>query len=171
MKLNFGCGAIYKDGWVNADIDLKVKADVYLDVNQTNLPWSNNSFDYILADNVIEHLPEDKVRYLLHEFNRILVPGGKLEIYVPHFTGILTKYLGHYRGYGVNSLCDERDIFSVVKEEILPISRCSTAGYKWLRWLNWFKFLFNCSRGWQQICEKFTWGGFEEIHYILEAKK
>lgn len=167
-KLNFGCGQIYKEGWINVDIDPNVRCDVLLKEGIDKLPLPGNYFDCILADNVIEHLPEDKVRILLEEFHRILRPGGHVEIYVPHFTGILTKYRAHYKGYGVNSFCDERDIFGVVKEEILPISRCSTAGYRWLRWMNGFKFLFNgFGRGWQQVCEKFCPGGFEEYHVIL----
>ena len=169
--LNFGCGQVHLNGWVNADIDASVNPDILINPNAARLPFLGNYFDYILADNVIEHLPEDKVRLLLEEFHRILRPGGRVEIYVPHFTGILTKYRAHYKGYGVNSFCDERDIFKVVWEEILPISRCSTAGYKFMRWLNWFTPVFNLGRPWQQIMEKFWPGGFEEYHVLLEVVK
>jgi predicted SAM-dependent methyltransferase len=171
IKLNFGCGSDYREGWVNLDIDRNVKADVYLKKGEKKLPFKNNSVRYILADNVLEHLSPLAVKNLLKEFERILVPGGRLKIYVPHFTGILTKYLGHYKGYGVNSFCDERDLFDVVKEELILISRCKTAGYKWLRFLNIFNPLFNFGgRGMQQFYEKFLPGGFEEICFIMEVK-
>lgn len=169
--LNFGCGQVYKEGWLNLDIDPTAKCDMVYN-GKVPLPFKDNEFDYILCDNVLEHFDSREVRKYLEEFHRILAPKGQLEIYVPHFTGILTKYRAHWKGYGVNSLCDERDLFNVVKEELLPISRCSTAGYRWLRWLNWFSFLFNgFGRGWQQVCEKFCWGGFEEIRFVLEVKK
>jgi len=170
-KLNVGCGSVYKDGWINLDCNTKIKADVYADITK-KLPFDDSTIDYILADNVIEHLKIEDVQLLLREFNRILIPGGTLEIYVPHFTGILTKYLGHQKGYGVNSLCDEREIFNVVYEQLILISRCKTAGYQGLRFLNIFNFILNSfGRTWQQICEKFWPGGIEEIRFLMVAKK
>jgi len=166
MKLNIGCGKVYINGWTNLDNNKEVKADVYADIEK-KLPFKDKTFDRIICDNVLEHIPQDKIRGILEEFIRVLKLDGKLEIYAPHFTGILVKYLGHYKGYGVNSFCDERDLFKVVDKELILVSRCSSAGYKSLRFLNRFNFLFNFNKTWQQLCEKFWFGGFEEIHYTI----
>jgi len=177
-KLNFGAGNVHKpitEGWINADIDPATYPNVLIKRitrSGQRLPFKKNQFQYILADNVLEHLAPNEVRLVLKEFQRILQPGGRLEIFVPHFTGILTKYLGHIKSYGINSFCDERDMFTVLEEELLPISRCSTAGYQFLTFLNAFAPLFNMfGRTWQQIMEKFWPGGFEEIRFLMEPVK
>lgn len=170
-KLNFGCGQVYLEGVVNADIDPNLRTDVLLS-RTLPLPFKDNSFDEILVDNVLEHFTPSKARKYLEEFHRILKPKGRIQIFVPHFTGILTKYRAHWKGYGVNSFCDDRDLFKVVFEQILLISRCSTAGYKWLRWLNMFNPLFNMfGRTGKQFFEKFWPGGFEEYEVIMEVIK
>lgn len=47
-------------------------ADVKADI--CNLPFENNSFDFILCNHVLEHIPDDKKA--MQELYRILKPGG-----------------------------------------------------------------------------------------------
>jgi SAM-dependent methyltransferase len=56
------------------DYDLKV------------FPWpvSDNSYDLVLCQHVLEHLPD--TAKTLEEFNRIIAPGGKIYIETPHYT-------------------------------------------------------------------------------------
>lgn len=83
MKINFGCGEDYKEGWVNVD-KCKVKADLIYDLDVFPYPFKDSSADYILCRSVLEHLKD----YIsaLKEMHRILKSGGMIEIFVPHFS-------------------------------------------------------------------------------------
>ena len=56
-----------------------------------NLPFENETFDLILATDIIEHVDDDG--RAVRELQRVLTPGGKLLITVPafrHFGGTTT---------------------------------------------------------------------------------
>jgi SAM-dependent methyltransferase len=82
-KLNLGSGSDIKEGWVNLNIVHVPGVDVVHDIEKLPLPFADNSFDEILAQDILEH-----VQYLpvLKDLYRILKPGGSLHIRVPHFT-------------------------------------------------------------------------------------
>ena len=48
------------------------------------MPFSDGSFEIIYASHVLEHIPWYQVEGALREWNRILKPGGQLEIWVPN---------------------------------------------------------------------------------------
>ncbi|MFC1701023.1 methyltransferase domain-containing protein [Patescibacteria group bacterium] len=98
-KLNLGCGKFPKDGYINLDIDKNSIADIFWDLREFPYPFENNSFSLIEACHVIEHLPEplDAIK----ELNRILTPGGKLIMKVPHFSRGNT-HPDHKRGFDVS---------------------------------------------------------------------
>lgn len=81
IKVNLGCGEEYKKGWINVDIDKTAKADKYCDFNE-KLPFENESVDYILCEQVIEHL--DKPIQFLCECHRILKTEGVLRLLFPN---------------------------------------------------------------------------------------
>lgn len=75
-------------------IEKLVRADV------TNLPFPDNSFDVILALDLIEHVEDDKG--LLREFHRVAAPGAKVLITVPAHPYLWSEHdeaLHHYRRY------------------------------------------------------------------------
>ena len=83
VKLNLGCGSDVKDGWQNYDmfpIDDRVKT-----INLNNIPFKfkDDSVDYILISHVFEHLMINRLDFLL-EIERVLKPGGIIEIKVPY---------------------------------------------------------------------------------------
>ena len=61
----------------------------------TKFPWpiQDNSYDLVICQHVIEHLP-DTVKSL-EELNRITAPGGKVLVETPHYT-----WFEAYRHYG-----------------------------------------------------------------------
>jgi len=66
----------------------------------TNLPFAGNSFDIILALDLIEHVEDDAA--LLREFHRIAAPGAKVLITVPAHPYLWSEHdeaLHHYRRY------------------------------------------------------------------------
>lgn len=81
--LNVGCGyAQYKfPNVVNVDAFDICKPDVVLDLNQTPYPFESESFDHVIANHIIEHLPNWWGAF--NEFARVLKPNGVLEIWVP----------------------------------------------------------------------------------------
>ena len=175
-KVNYGCGADYREGWINVDIVEETKwrgvgrpPDLLVVADECVLPLEDNSIDYILADSVIEHVERQRVHGLLMEFHRVLKPGGELEIWAPHFKGIMVKFVEHVRGYGINSFWFYERFF-IIHQKLLLASRSHCSGKRWMRGFNILNPLFNLSNTWQQICEKFVPGGFEEIHYVMAKK-
>jgi len=86
MKLNLGCGRDIRKGWINLDIKKRQGVDVVHDLNELPLPFDDNSFDFILCNDILEHI---EYIPLMDELHRILKKGGFLKIRVPHFTSSL----------------------------------------------------------------------------------
>lgn len=82
-RLNLGCGTDIRAGWLNLDKFALPGVDVCHDIQVLPLPFDEDSFDEVLCKDILEH-----VEYipLLGELHRILKPGGRLVIQVPHFT-------------------------------------------------------------------------------------
>ena len=82
MRLNLGCCDRHFDGFVN--VDLFPPADLIADLEQ-EWPWADSSVNYIIADDVLEHLP-DKV-HTMNEAWRVLEHGGEFHLRVPTTSG------------------------------------------------------------------------------------
>jgi len=97
VKLNLGAGNFHKEGFINTDIDPKTNPNIVHNLEDFPYPFKN--VDLIEIDHVLEHIPDPfKV---MRELHRILKPGGKLVIKVPHFTRALTQP-NHKRGFDVS---------------------------------------------------------------------
>jgi len=86
--LNLGSGRDYIEGWTNADLDPTMNPDIVcnFDAQDLELPFDNDTFDLIWCSNTMEHiwyLPQ-----LKDELLRILQPGGKLIVVVPHYLSL-----------------------------------------------------------------------------------
>lgn len=82
-KLNLGCGNDIKAGWTNLDIAALEGVDVVHDLSVLPLPFKSNTFSEVLCQDILEHLHYID---LLKEIHRVMQPGAKLHIRVPHFT-------------------------------------------------------------------------------------
>jgi SAM-dependent methyltransferase len=82
-KLNLGSGTDIRAGWVNLDRSALPGVDIVHDIEQLPLPFPSDSFDYVLCQDVLEHI--DYIP-LLRDIWRIMRTGGTLHIRVPHFT-------------------------------------------------------------------------------------
>lgn len=82
-RLNVGCGVDVKQGWINLDSANLPGVDVVHDIQVHPLPFGDSEFDFILCQDVLEHVEYIPV---LRELHRILKKGGSLVIRVPHFT-------------------------------------------------------------------------------------
>lgn len=184
-KLNLGCGSFKKENFVNVDSNPDVKPDVLHNLDEFPYPFDSNRFEHIEADHVLEHLhhPLEAIT----EIHRILTPGGKLIIRVPHSSRGFT-HPDHKRGFdvtlpyyfnqsfkggfaGVEYIKDTMQMHwfaqPYLKKDILhPVifSIMTVLGKIIDRLAN-----INpeaCSRIW---C--YWVGGFEEIEYVLICKK
>jgi len=97
-RLNLGCGAFKKPGFVNVDGDAGFEPDVLLDLDELPYPFESASFDLIEADHVLEHLADPFA--VMRELHRILAVGGTLVVRVPHFSRGFT-HADHKRGFDV----------------------------------------------------------------------
>jgi len=86
MKLNLGSGQNRKDGYVNIDKYPTFAPDLVWDLEQTPWPFEAGSVEAISACHVLEHLGATPEVFLavMKELHRVLAPGGKVEIRVPH---------------------------------------------------------------------------------------
>lgn len=98
--LNVGCGTDIKVNtkgtasreeldlqqfeWINLDARDLPGVDVVSDAR--TLPFEDGHFDFLLAQDILEHIPQEDTTTTLQEWQRVLAPGGVIEIRVPHFT-------------------------------------------------------------------------------------
>src|SRR6185295_18538542 len=81
--LNIGCGfaKFSAKNVINVDAFDNCRPDIVWDLNKTPYPFETGTFDLILANHIIEHLPNWWDCF--NECSRILKENGKLEIWVP----------------------------------------------------------------------------------------
>lgn len=104
--LELGChkghllNELFQNGYKNLDaIDIKDLREYEnlkkytkffeLDLNKKLLPFQNNSFDLLYSLQVLEHL--ENPHFFARECRRVLKPGGKLIISMPHGHNLASK--------------------------------------------------------------------------------
>lgn len=186
-KLNLGAGESKKEGYVNLDWNPLAEPDVAHDLNVIPYPFPDNSFDLVEASHVLEHL--DKPFAIMKELHRILKPGGRLEIKVPHFSRGFT-HAEHAHGFdvtfplyfnknftksgyiGVDFELREQEMRWMAFFHLLPYMGYGNFLVALLRIINSaISFMANlspafCSRVW---C--YWFGGFDEIRFSFKCLK
>lgn len=109
-KINLGCGSEIEKEWINVDWIDQPGVDVVHNLLEFPWPFKSNFADQMMARDVLEHMPlfnaknESTSIKFIEECWRILKPGGKLFITVPHWQ---SKNLWidptHVRGYDEKS--------------------------------------------------------------------
>ncbi len=82
-KLNIGCGADIREGYVNCDVVKLPKADVVCDLDKYPWPFPDNSFSEIICSHILEHL--DDFNKAINEIWRISKPGAIIKVYSPYY--------------------------------------------------------------------------------------
>ena len=87
MKLNLGCGADIRNGYINIDIlpPNKMPPDVYKQGDIQSLDWlvKDDNVEEILAMDCLEYLPVNAVHPAVSNWANKLVSGGIMKILVP----------------------------------------------------------------------------------------
>ncbi len=86
IRINLGSGNDKREGYINVDSDKQFKPDKVEDVRK--LSFQDNYADEILARDILEHIPIEECQKTLHEWKRVLKPGGKLIIQCPNLDTI-----------------------------------------------------------------------------------
>ena len=81
VLLNLGCGADIRDGFINIDLYSDNPKVVNMDVRQ--LKFADNSVDFILASDILEHFSHHQTAAILREWHRVLKPNGSIIIRCP----------------------------------------------------------------------------------------
>ena len=93
LKLHLGCGSIHLDGYINTDIqDWAGACDLTADAGDLHM-FKDNSVDHIFNHALLEHIPPWDTRKTLREWNRVLKPGGRIQIEVPDLERIFQDWL------------------------------------------------------------------------------
>lgn len=79
--LHLGCGLIHRLGWINLDRYATEAADLMADA--VLLPFADGCAEAIQALQLVEHLGYVGTLYGLHEWARVLEPGGALLVETP----------------------------------------------------------------------------------------
>lgn len=86
IKLNLGCGDKIKRGFINIDSQKLKGVDIIHDLNKYPYPFQEGSIDYILCDNILEHLND--IVDPLDELWRVSKDKAEIDIIVPLFPGV-----------------------------------------------------------------------------------
>jgi len=81
--LVLGCGlrSYRREGWVNVDKAALPGVDARIDLNRFPWPFADESFDQVIAEDVLEHL--DNIVRVMEEIWRVLKPGCDVTITGP----------------------------------------------------------------------------------------
>ncbi|MFA5830725.1 MAG: methyltransferase domain-containing protein [Candidatus Paceibacterota bacterium] len=186
-KLNLGSGEHRKPGYINVDWQELTKPDVVHNLNVLPYPFSENTFDFVEAFHVLEHL--DKPFLVMKELHRITKPGGTVTIKVPHFSRGFT-HAEHAHGFDVtfplyfNPAFTTSGYFGVPFElkkmklhwlaffHLMPTMGYGKIIILILRGVNGFiSFLANISPAFTSRIWCFWVGGFDEIEFQFKCVK
>ena len=89
-SLQVGAGPHNLPGWLNSDIE-PMRDQIYLDVTQL-FPFRDETFRYVYAEQLIEHLPYEQAVFFLKESRRVLMSGGKIRLATPNLLRLLALF-------------------------------------------------------------------------------
>ena len=108
--LNLGCNQHPKPDHINVDAEAYPGVDVVADLEQ-HWPWDDNSIDYIIAEDLVEHLHNSI--FTMNEAWRVLKPGGIFHIWVPS-----TESLGAFQDPTHVSFWNENSFLYYMDESV-----------------------------------------------------
>ncbi len=130
MKLNFGCGKVVLDGYINCDLNPVDDRVCSIDLNFLPLPFDDGSVDEIVCSHVLEHL--DKPMSFVIDCYRILRKGGVFLVRLPCQANTLAHLrFNHTVGY-FDKVCKGADMSFSSENEIM-FDLVSVKGHLWFR--------------------------------------
>lgn len=113
IKLNLGCGVLFKAGWINVDKFINAeemregiknktyayqnaiweKGAEYVQADILKMPFPDNYADHVLMDNIIEHVKMRLVIPTMKEVYRVMKKGATLKLIAPCFDGLARDWI------------------------------------------------------------------------------
>jgi ubiquinone/menaquinone biosynthesis C-methylase UbiE len=93
-KLHIGAGDGALAGWLNTDIEPGADDVFFLDATKP-FPFTENTFDYVYSEHMIEHISRRDGSFMLSECRRVLKPSGTIRIATPDLQVIAGLYAGN----------------------------------------------------------------------------
>lgn len=91
--INFGCGGMTYEGWLNIDRGMPLHTDIDFDM-AAGLPFlPGDQFDAALSEAFLEHVERPVAERILRDVFRALRPGGTLRIAIPDLRDLIRIYL------------------------------------------------------------------------------
>jgi len=84
-KIDVGCGASKRSGYVGLDLFLLPGVDIVRDVDRHGLPFSDGTITTVYASHVLEHVRD--LVHLMNEISRVCCSGAEVELIVPTLLG------------------------------------------------------------------------------------
>ncbi|HRY29196.1 MAG TPA: class I SAM-dependent methyltransferase [Elusimicrobiota bacterium] len=98
--VDLGCGKNKQPGCFGVDAVLLDGVDVVGDLSRGNIPFRTSSVRGVYCSHFLEHLEDPGA--LLKEIHRVLVPGGRLFLRVPHYSNYAGFNPAHRSFFGQN---------------------------------------------------------------------
>ena len=105
IRLNLGCASRLLDDYINVDMDSLEEItkrypnltindkQKFLQCDVLNLPFEDSSVSEVRADAILEHMSFLEEPLFFREVARVLKPGGMINISIPDFEYMVTKWL------------------------------------------------------------------------------
>lgn len=84
MKLDLGCGKNKQEGFIGVDSINFDGVDEVVDLTKP-WPWADESVEEVYCSHVVEHFTANERIHFVNELYRVLKPGAKALVIVPHW--------------------------------------------------------------------------------------
>jgi cephalosporin hydroxylase len=112
VKIDIGCGQNKREGFIGIDVALGPQVDYVLDIERDQLPFEDNSVDYVFSNHTFEHITSPQ--NILREIVRVCRHNALVEIWTPYLKSNDAFLLGHFSFYNESiwkHICYEYDGF------------------------------------------------------------
>lgn len=168
--LDVGCGTNKYPGAIGVDYNPRTDADVIHDLGVVPYPFSDDEFDEVISQHVVEHVPD--VMAFMTELHRITKPGGVIKIATPHYSNpdwpTDLTHRNHLNSYSFQCFNPERRLFAFYTDvELRPVRTYVSLANLW-RALG-LEFIVNLDQRWPAF--RFTRKFWEfYLSFILRGK-
>lgn len=85
MKLDLGCGAGKREGFIGVDVKQSPGVDVVCDLGKDPWPWADGVVEEAHCSHMLEHLEPLERIHFANELGRVMKKGGQVTLVVPHW--------------------------------------------------------------------------------------